>query len=621
MTPKMTPAEEFKKSFEQFQANKESYKQHSRNTDFHFKAHPKWMNQWIIVAPFLVLGMIASSYYSNMRMISVYAPLIDAASRIKYQGTLSHLWFEEYISGDKNEKKAIVLSHLDKAEWNSHAMLDGGTTNNRTILPLEIPEMRKKITIAIKRLREFREIIGIRSSQKEFSQPGTEIDQQFDKVFKDFLNHVEEVQVGLKNLVAKELYIFQVTQAILIIMAMGIFIHFGVTFKRFNLLRTKAYESLFYAHRNLEIEIKVRREMEGELRQRQSELAQAQKIAQLGNWVSDSIKNELRWSDQIYQIFDVSRNVKGVDNDMLDALIVDADRDKVIKARFGFSQSPREALALDYAIRLPDGGVKHIHEHCEATIETNDSQQPLKVVGTIQDVTEQKHTEHKLKHYADQLRCLNNRLQSIREEEKNRIAREVHDELGQVLTVLRMEVLFIIENTTDSNTKISSQMHSISSTLEKTIGSVQRICTELRPQILDTLGIVNAIAVQAKDFGDRTGIETELVLPNIEIEMSPGFATMVFRIFQETLTNAARHSKASKIIVQVDKEKEILSLTIKDNGIGLDREKINNKNSLGLLGIKERAETWGGEIIITSSPGIETCIKLRVPLENNLVIA
>ncbi|MFT4580102.1 MAG: signal transduction histidine kinase, partial [Nitrospinales bacterium] len=216
---------------------------------------------------------------------------------------------------------------------------------------------------------------------------------------------------------------------------------------------------------------------------------------------------------------------------------------------------------------------------------------------------------------------LNNRLQSIREEEKNRIAREVHDELGQVLTVLRMEVLFIIENTTDSNTKISSQMHSISSTLEKTIGSVQRICTELRPQILDTLGIVNAIAVQAKDFGDRTGIETEVVLPNIEIEMSPGFATMVFRIFQETLTNAARHSKASKIIVQVDKEKEILSLTIKDNGIGLDREKINNKNSLGLLGIKERAETWGGEIIITSSPGIETCIKLRVPLENNLVIA
>jgi signal transduction histidine kinase len=617
----MTPAEELKKNIEEFEKTEISYDKHSKEILLNFKTHPKWMDQWILLAPFLVLGMIASSYYSNMRMISVYEPLIDAASRIKYQGTLSHLWFEEYISGDKNETTDVVLSHLDKAEWNSHAMLDGGTTDNRTILPLENPEMRNKINSVIKRLREFRDIIGIRSSQKELSQPGTEIDQRFDRVFKDFLRQTEEVQGDLKKLVAKELQIFQITHAVLIIMTAGIFIHFGMTFRRFNSLRGNAYQSLFHAHHALELEIKIRRNAEEELRERQGELAQAQEIALLGNWVSDSIKNEVRWSDQIYQIFNIPRDTQKFDNDILHSLIVEADRDKVKREHLEFSKNPKKAMALNYAIKLTDGGIKHIHEHCEVIVEHYESKLPVKIVGTIQDVTEQKESERKLEQYANQLRRLNDRLQNIREEEKNRIAREVHDELGQVLTVLRMEILFLMESTMDSDKTINDKMKNISSTLEKTIGSVQRICTELRPQILDTLGIINAIAVQAKDFGDRTGIETETNLPNVEIEMSSGFSTMVFRIFQETLTNAARHSKASKILVEVTQEQEILSLTIKDNGIGLDLEKINNKNSLGLLGLKERAHIWGGEIIITSSPGVETCINLKVPLEKNLVIA
>ncbi len=239
------------------------------------------------------------------------------------------------------------------------------------------------------------------------------------------------------------------------------------------------------------------------------------------------------------------------------------------------------------------------------------------VLSVLKDISDRKKSEFELQIYAGQLRKLASHLQSVREEERRMIAREIHDELGQVLTVLKIQITLLANKLREDQQDLKEKIESVSEVIDKTVESVQRISSKLRPGILDELGLIPAIEWYAQDFENRTGIICESTLPNEEIILAHDKITAVFRIFQEALTNVARHAKATKIQITLNITDNIISLRITDNGRGITNKEINAHNSLGLLGMKERAVILDGDVSITGTAGRGTSVCVKLPLENN----
>ena len=217
----------------------------------------------------------------------------------------------------------------------------------------------------------------------------------------------------------------------------------------------------------------------------------------------------------------------------------------------------------------------------------------------------------------EQLRSLAHRLQDIREEEKERIARAVHDELGQQLTAIHLELNYLegeIE-TGEQKGKILKSLESMSQLIDNTVSSVQRISTELRPQILDVFGLGDALLWQIQDYQARTGIRFETSGIDNDIQLDRDRAITLFRVFQETLTNIFRHAKASEVTIQLFQKNDRVVLKVQDNGIGIPSEKINSPQSLGLLGIRERLLAWNGFMDIESHTKNGTAVTVHIPLK------
>ncbi|HGY57290.1 MAG TPA: PAS domain-containing sensor histidine kinase [Caldithrix abyssi] len=237
------------------------------------------------------------------------------------------------------------------------------------------------------------------------------------------------------------------------------------------------------------------------------------------------------------------------------------------------------------------------------------------VLSILRDITERKRHEQELKLRRDQLRNLASRLQFIREEERKMIAREIHDELGQVLSVLKIQVALLANRLRPDQDDLKERTTSIGKLIDQTVETVQRISAKLRPGILDELGLVAAIQWQAEDFQKQTGIFCKYSLPEEEIDLTPEQATAVFRIFQEALTNVARHAQAEKVSIFLRRRNHHLVLEITDNGSGISEAQINDSQSLGLLGMRERALLMGGEVKIHGVRGKGTNVKVTIPLE------
>ena len=215
----------------------------------------------------------------------------------------------------------------------------------------------------------------------------------------------------------------------------------------------------------------------------------------------------------------------------------------------------------------------------------------------------------------EQLRNLTHRLQDIREEEKERIARAVHDELGQQLTAIQLELNYLEEEVKKGNDKqLQESFDSMTHMINNTISSVQRISTELRPQILDVFGLGEAILWQIQDYQSRTGIEFDSTGIDNQIHLDRDRSITLFRVFQEILTNIFRHSKASKVAIQLLRENNLAILKVQDNGVGIPPEKIRDPKSLGLLGMRERLLTWSGTVAIEGQPGQGATVSVHLPL-------
>jgi signal transduction histidine kinase len=226
-----------------------------------------------------------------------------------------------------------------------------------------------------------------------------------------------------------------------------------------------------------------------------------------------------------------------------------------------------------------------------------------------------------LENSCNQLRHLNNRMQSIREEESSRISREVHDELGQMLTALKMDLTSLKNMFPEGSNDLEVKLEGILAFVDQTIDTVRKIATDLRPEVLDHLGLSEALEWYAEDFQERIGKEWKLEFNVQEVSLQPDLAMALFRIYQETLTNVARHANASKIQVKLQKIKDSLSLEIIDNGKGIATSEMSNPQSLGLMGMRERARVWGGEVLILSQSGFGTSIQVNIPLEDSFMDA
>ncbi|HYS56829.1 MAG TPA: PAS domain-containing sensor histidine kinase [Burkholderiales bacterium] len=232
----------------------------------------------------------------------------------------------------------------------------------------------------------------------------------------------------------------------------------------------------------------------------------------------------------------------------------------------------------------------------------------------LRDVTERVQAEEALRRSQEELRELASGMNSVREQEKSRIARELHDELGQALTALKLDVAWLSDRLPAGDAAIAEKLKAMQAMIDGTVAATRRISSDLRPLILDDLGLVPAAEWLVQDFTQRTGIPCELRVGSPEPELKDPHATAVFRILQESLTNVARHAKAQRVEVALARADGTVTLNVRDNGRGFSLDDPRRPNAFGLMGLRERVYLLGGEVRIESEPGRGTSIAVQIPL-------
>ncbi|MDH5719865.1 MAG: GAF domain-containing protein [Spirochaetia bacterium] len=224
--------------------------------------------------------------------------------------------------------------------------------------------------------------------------------------------------------------------------------------------------------------------------------------------------------------------------------------------------------------------------------------------------------EKKLKKSEKQLRNLARRAQTEREKEALRIARNIHDDLGQILSLLRFDLSWVQSMLNESQQNISLKIDDSIERVDHAVKTVQQITTDLRPTMLDTLGLKDALIWQSESFSERTKIDCKISFKPENIKINNDISVELFRVYQEALTNIARHARATKVISHFFLDNNMLTFSIKDNGVGIDEEKLENPNSCGLIGMRERILSWRGNMNITGTKDKGTKIFIEIPLEN-----
>ena len=236
--------------------------------------------------------------------------------------------------------------------------------------------------------------------------------------------------------------------------------------------------------------------------------------------------------------------------------------------------------------------------------------------GIGRDITQRRRAEDELRESREQLRNLTAHVESVREEERTLVAREIHDELGQVLTALKMDLSWLSKKLSVEQETLLEKTKSMITLVDATIQTVKRISTELRPGLLDDLGLAAAIEWQAEEFQSRTGIRCTISIDPEDMGFDKERSTAMFRIFQETLTNVARHAQASKVRVLLREKHGVIELKVQDNGKGIAKRKPSDPNSYGIIGMRERAQFLGGKVEIRSVRGKGTTVLVTIPIRH-----
>ena len=244
------------------------------------------------------------------------------------------------------------------------------------------------------------------------------------------------------------------------------------------------------------------------------------------------------------------------------------------------------------------------------------------IVAVFENVTERKLAEEQLHASREQLRALTARLQAVREEERTSVAREIHEVLAQELTRLKIDIVWLQHRLANpgmaaASEALATRVYEMAAITDAAIQSIQKIATALRPAVLDGLGLCGAVEWLARDFRAYSGIECHADVPEAELPVERGVATVAFRILQESLTNVRRHAKATRVDILLRRDADRLDLRIEDDGCGIRPEILNSPTSIGLAGMREQAQFLGGQFEIRRRPGSGTTVEAQFPLSKN----
>jgi PAS domain S-box-containing protein len=356
------------------------------------------------------------------------------------------------------------------------------------------------------------------------------------------------------------------------------------------------------------------RRAEEKLRRSEAYLAESERLSHIGSWAVLIPSREITfWSLEHYRIFGFDPAEGPPSLSAALARIHPEDRGAAVEV-IDRALGEAKDFKLDFRVVLPDGSIGHVHSLGRPVL--SDAGDLVEFTGMAMDVTERKLAEEALQRSVEQLRALAEKSQNVREEERTRLAREIHDELGQALTGIKLDLRSVIDRPLPRQAQartIQAILHSV----DETIQSVRKIATDLRPGVLDDLGLVAAVEWAAQDFAARANARCTMSLPPENMAMAPAVATALFRILQEALTNIARHAEATEFSVRLDEEGDIVCLEIRDNGRGFQEAQLAPVRTLGVLGMKERALLLGGALTISSSPGNGTTVTARIHRRGN----
>ncbi len=365
----------------------------------------------------------------------------------------------------------------------------------------------------------------------------------------------------------------------------------------------------FYLLRPLKLHIAERKRMEEVVRQSE------EKYRSLVETTDDSI-------------YLVDRDYKYLFMNMKHISRLGLTEERVLESKYGDFHSPEEArIFAEHVDEVMEKGESTRHEHVSTrdgnsflrTLSpVNDSDGATVAVNVIStDITSLKHIEYELTQSHRKLKELSRHQQAVREQERTRVAREVHDELGQSLTALKMDASWLYNKMPEKQGALKEKAETMKKNISATIQSVKRISSKLRPSVLDHFGLAAAIEWEAKEFKARTGIVCRVTVEPEDISLDDDSSTAIYRILQEALTNITRHAFASTAdIVLKFVAPDSVMLIVSDNGTGITNEQVSKPESFGLMGIRERIDALGGEINIEGAPDGGTTIKVIIPFNS-----
>lgn len=288
----------------------------------------------------------------------------------------------------------------------------------------------------------------------------------------------------------------------------------------------------------------------------------------------------------------------------------------VIKIMQELTETGTQKELAEIKLRHKDGS--YVYVESKGSVVMSDGK-PVAIQAVARDITERRQAAEEIRKTQEQMRAFAARLQTVREEERAHIAREVHDELGGALTGIKIDLSLLkkaAEEIKENSLKnpLLDQIHNTMKNIDNTIQTVRKIATELRPGILDDLGLIAALEWQLDDFRQRTGIQYKWISTQKKIRIDEQGATALFRIFQETLNNVFRHANATEVYARLRKKSNMYILEVEDNGSGITEDKIDDKKSLGLLGMRERALAVGGRINVEGCRGKGTKVIVEIPV-------
>jgi two-component system, NarL family, sensor histidine kinase UhpB len=350
------------------------------------------------------------------------------------------------------------------------------------------------------------------------------------------------------------------------------------------------------------------RKAETALRDSEERLRLTLDAGKCGIWDWDIATDRLTWSDRVYELHGVTPETFGGRLEDFMSLIHPADRARV-------SEAVRQALEnrADYGIefrviRPGTGQTRWVWTNGRVLF--GDDGAPRRMLGATLDSTERRQAEEALRGSHEQLRQLAHRLDEVREEELTRVSREIHDELGHALTVLRLDLGWLAPRVRRNREPVPGKVAGMLSVVDDTIDNVRRIAARLRPPVLEDFGLAAAIDALLARFVRQTGIAVELQADSVEVPPAAGRA--LYRIVQEALTNVARHAQASRVHVTLHAKPDLLVLKITDDGVGIPPGMIGNSNSLGLVGMRERAVALRASFEVMGRPEGGTTIRVAM---------